>query len=143
MGACTPDETARWSLTCVSATVTPTHNGLSWDPATPLSPLPDPYCRLTIDGDVRGTTDIETETLAPVWNQSISGNSGTNLTTSVLTGPMSRWAISVIDSDGATDDSICQVSGRLTAADLTAGMVVFSNKESCNTLTVKITCAQP
>jgi hypothetical protein len=143
MGTCSPQESARWNVICVSATVTPTRNGAAWDPATPLAPLPDPYCQLTVDGDFRGTTDSEAETLTPRWNQSVSGgNGGANLTTAVLTGPMSRWEISVLDSDESTDDPICAVSGRLTPADLAAGTVVFSNKESCSTLTVKVSCAE-
>src|SRR6185503_3134876 len=79
-GTCTVDNAARWDLICASATLAGTK---SWDPATPETPLPDPYCRLAVDSVLRGTTNTKNETLMPVWNQSITD--GIPLTTTLLT----------------------------------------------------------
>lgn len=134
-GSCAATPSARWDVICASANLEASE---SWDPATPDGPLPDPYCRLSVDSMVRGTTGIKNETLTPVWNQSVTA---TSLTTTILT-TSGRWTVSVYDSDGATDDVACAVPGRLTAADLMAGTITYTNKQSCHSLTLKVVCAE-
>ena len=113
-GACEPDPSSSWKVTCVSAKVSATKpNGQVWDPAysSPPQSNADPFCRLdTRDGRSR-SSPIMMDTLTPVWNADVTPTSGGGLTASLLLG-QGQWTITVLDDDPAvpTTETICTVS---------------------------------
>jgi hypothetical protein len=145
-GACEPDPSSSWKVTCVSATVSATKpNGQVWDPAysSPPQSNADPFCRLdTRDGRSR-SSPIVMDTLTPVWNADVTPTSGGGLTASLLLG-QGQWTITVLDDDPAvpTTETICTVTPQLSATTLGSGMLDFSNVGSCVDLTLTVACAK-
>jgi hypothetical protein len=145
MGACQLDPGAPWDLICVSATVAATKpTGAQWDPSTStVSPLPDPFCELTIDGNRAATTATMLNTLSPQWDQSIAP-ANMDLTTMFLTMKAGSWAVAVLDDDAnqTSFDPICSVSPTLTPADFAAGTLQLPPTQSCLSLSIQLVCAQ-
>ena len=145
-GACEPDPSSSWRVTCVSATVSDTKpNGQVWDPAysSPPQSNADPLCRLdTKDGRSR-SSPVAMDTLTPVWNADVTPTSGGGLTASLLLG-QGQWTITVLDDDPAvpTTETICTVTPQLSATTLGSGMLDFSNVGSCKELTLTVACVQ-
>jgi hypothetical protein len=146
VGACEPDPSSRWKVTCVSAKVSATKpNGQVWDPAysSPPQSNADPFCRLdTRDGRSR-SSPIVMDTLTPVWNADVTPTSGGGLTASLLLG-QGQWTITVLDDDPAvpTTETICTVTPQLSATTLGSGILDFSNVGSCIDLTLTVACVQ-
>jgi hypothetical protein len=144
VGACEPDPSSNWKITCVSARVSATKpNGQVWDPAysSPPQSNADSFCRLdTQDGRSR-SSPIKMDTLTPVWNADVTPTSGGGLTANLLLG-QGQWTITVLDDDPAvpTTETICTVMPQLTATSLGSGMLDFSNVGSCIDLTLTVAC---
>jgi hypothetical protein len=139
-GACALTPASRWDVVCSSASIAPTMaNGGPWDNG--MGGLPDPFCQFTLNGIAQVATATITNTLTPVWDETISpGN--LNVTANFLTSQ--RWGIGVVDDDGGmqVDTPICAVAPDLTAADFTAGTVVFPAAQGCLSLTIQLVCAE-
>jgi hypothetical protein len=164
-GLCQVDPQSSWTVTCASATVTPTRAGAVWDPSEPGirgvlrelglgdGPLPDPFCQLRIDGTPQSQTSDQLDTLNPSWNESIdpsgssgrsdsSGKSGRALLASELMSPTTHWTVYVGDDDGSPRmvDDICEVAPLPSDSDFAAGGMTFTTEESCTRLTIQLTC---
>lgn len=78
---CTLDPTAQWVLTVTSGSVLDRKpSGDAWDP---FGGLPDPFVCLTING-VRSCTSVQTDTVAPSWNESVPAATALALQAGVL-----------------------------------------------------------
>ncbi len=148
-GACALIASAQWNVVCVSATIAPTKpEGTIWDSSgTTTTAVPDPFCQLTLDGVPRtgARTPVLMDTLAPVWNQTITPTNGTNVTHNVLVAQPTRWSVNVIDDDtdtSGTNDPICTAAPRLTAADFAEGIVKVPATGSCTSLVIQLVCAE-
>jgi hypothetical protein len=132
-------------VNCVSASIASTKpDGMVWDPmgTTLQARNPDPFCQLTTGARMRATSVVG-DTLMPNWNASVTPTSGGALTSSLLMGTSGSWSIAVIDQDntgGGGNETICTVSPNLTAAELQAGKVTFTNVASCNQLNLSFAC---
>lgn len=145
LGVCALNPTARWNVICSSATLTPTRPGnLAWDTdVLGAAALPDPFCEFVMGASALVSTDILSNTLVPMWNQSITPP-GMNVTENFLIMQAGRWSVSVTDDDAGvtTNDLACSVTPRLTTADFAAGTVTFPAAQSCLSLTIRLTCAE-
>jgi hypothetical protein len=133
-------------VTCVSAQVeTNRALGVSWDPRfgppNGDGPEPDPFCSFRIGPNVVARTSTKMDTLAPVWNESITPAS--RFTAQLLGAQSTSWSIAVTDDDGTTSpgDPICQVSPQLTETQLASGTVTFTGVDSCIQLVIGFECA--
>jgi len=181
-GACVPDPQARWSLSCSSAKIASTKpNGQPWDAGGfGASGAPDPYCRISNDGQIVSQTTTQTDTFTPMWDRSQGGpgrggpglggpgqggpgpggpgpsgpgpggpgqggpSGGGTIAASDLLTASGRVEITVIDEDGLffSTDTICAFVPELVSDDLQAGTATFPPVQSCQSLTIQLTCAQ-
>jgi hypothetical protein len=129
-----------WKITCVSASIAATNpNGDRWDPGMGGSSAPDPFCEFGFHGTGQKDTTTVADTFAPTWNEDVTP-ANIKLTPSWVMSQAGSWSILVADSDGKISDGICEVFPPLTASSFSSGTVVFSNVQSCNKLTLLLTC---
>jgi hypothetical protein len=148
-GACMVMPESQWAITCVSATIAATKpGGGAWDFGGPVigpnvdGPAPDPVCQSILDKVPSTSTTALQDTFTPMWNQSVTP-SDVKVTASVLMNANSRWSIAVKDHDpGLFDEAVCEVAPTLTSSDLEKGAVTFSRVDACDSLTIRLTCAQ-
>ncbi len=139
---CEPEPSALWDVICESAVIAPLKpNGAVWDSTSSMLPgtLPDPLCRLTIDGRSLSTT-VVMDSLTPVWSASVAPV-GAAITSSVLLSSDDRLRVAIIDEDN-TSDEVCTVSPRITALHLESGGLTLS-ADSCTQLSLAFVCASP
>lgn len=84
-------------------------------------------------------TSTKMNTLAPVWNESITPASPA-LPASRLMSQAMPWSINLFDEDTSADDTICQLSPQLSGAAFTAGTVTLTGP-LCPKLVVNLSCA--
>jgi hypothetical protein len=143
--SCEPTPSARWTVICQSAVIAAMKpNGMTWDAPPPATSgiAPDTFCELTIDDDDTGATSAVSDSLTPMWNQSVNPTGGENVTASLLMSAQNRWRIAIIDRDiqppGSTEP-VCQVMPRLTADDLQRGMISLM-AGSCTQVNLGLAC---
>ena len=109
----------------------------------PPRPLPIRFCEFQLDKVGQADTGVLTDTLSPMWNQSITPTN-TNITPNFLISQAGNWSIFVGDDDGGLQrfENVCTVFPMLTAANFTTGIVKFANVQSCTSLTIQLVCAQ-
>ncbi|MBL4775592.1 MAG: hypothetical protein JKY87_06015 [Mariprofundus sp.] len=91
---CAPDPASLWDLVVLNATVAPTNASMvDWDA---FGGLPDPYVRITIDGETQETAEVG-DTLLPAWNETIFDG----LTVETL---QDSWSVSMVDADAVFDE---------------------------------------
>ncbi|MCR9162260.1 MAG: C2 domain-containing protein [Nannocystaceae bacterium] len=101
---CEADPDATWQLLIESAvTTTVDGNGNTWDG---LGGLPDPYVRVTLDGDTQ-TTPIADDTIEPEWNATLFEDSSTARMLMPIT-------FELRDSDVITDETMGECTYELT-----------------------------
>jgi hypothetical protein len=144
-GSCEPTPSARWTVICQSAVIAAMKpSGMTWDAAPPATSgiAPDTFCELTIDDDDTGETTVITDSLTPMWNQSVNPTGGENVTASLLMSAQNRWSIAIIDQDiqpAGSTETVCRAMPRLTADDLQRGMVSLT-AGSCTQVNLGLTC---
>jgi hypothetical protein len=67
--------------------------------------LPDPFVRITLNGQALGETSVKSDTLAPMWNE--GGN--------VVIPGGSTFQLDILDEDVAANDDMFSCAGPLTA----------------------------
>jgi hypothetical protein len=120
----------------------PANTNGAWDTGvTGVAALPDPFCEFTRDGVVQTATATVMNTLAPEWDESIAPTDVKVTQTFLVSEP---WEVKVIDDDfgSTTDDLVCSVAPQLTEADFAAGTVDLPPTRRCNSLTIKLICAE-
>lgn len=152
-GECQLDPGSAWTVTCSSASIEPTRDGVLWDPlAIELPPVlrdilpgdgvrPDPFCELRVDGQAQNRTAVLQDTSNPVWDEAIT-SPDTVWTAAQLMSPATGWTVFVGDDDGSPRlvQDICEVSPAPTASDFAAGALTFSSQGSCTRLTLQLSC---
>jgi hypothetical protein len=141
-GACELDPGSRWKMRCVSAEITPTSPaGTAWDPGLGSPGQdPDPYCELRLGQVSVARTSVLSNTLEPVWNESITPV--TRFTPAFLMSQDTPWSIRVADDDLSTfsSEDVCIVIPQLAPGAFTQDTIMFSDVQSCITLTVSLEC---
>jgi hypothetical protein len=128
-----------WSISCQSATLTATkRNGAAWD--TPANGLePDPFCEFQLRDVGQRDSTVVMNTRTPVWNQSITPRD-MRLTANWLMSHAGDWSVVVADYDGTDNEAACQVFPAVTPPSFSTGTLVFSDNESCTSLSLQLVC---
>ena len=141
-GSCEVNPTSKWNVICGSASIGDPAKGASWDTgAATGAGLPDTFCQFRVNELAMTETSVKNNSLSPVWNESLTANSGYGLA-SYLMSANTRWTVYVGDDDGAFAkfQDVCEVAPLPKTADFVAGLMTFTNVDSCKSLTLKLTC---
>jgi hypothetical protein len=145
-GSCEPTPSAHWTVICQSAVIAAMKpNGMTWDAPPPATTgtAPDTFCELSIDNSNNtGETDVVSDSLTPMWNQSVDPGGSQNVTASLLMSAQNRWTIAIIDRDvqpPGSMETVCQTMPRLTADDLQRGTVSLT-AGSCTQINLGLAC---
>ena len=152
MGACEVDPMSQWMITAVSAKIAPKYpDGSDWDPAGEKfgGPLPDPFVEFEMPplvsgkgppaGGVVGDTTTKTDTLSPMWNESLTG--GATLRARDLLAGGESWLLWVGDEDNnSLADTVCEITDPMSPTAFAAGGFTRTNLDGCAALTIKLTC---
>jgi len=146
-GQCQIDNASRWTIVAVSAQL----KTANWDRSSGEigGSLPDPFCEYEnpagqVTTTTAGVTETLIDTLNPNWNQVISP-AGMTVSAATLMSNNPTWQIWVGDDDGCASpgclaDVACTIRQPITAAQLTAGQLVVTGRQNCNSVTIGFMC---
>lgn len=129
---CGVDPSSHWRVQPVSATISSSNNGSSWDPdSSPPDAYVDTWCPPSATWSP-GETPEASDTYSPSWT-----SGGCVATAAALLAE--PWYFQVFDSDLTTDDTItAQDSYQLTEADFVRGYVTFNPVQGLQSMTVQL-----
>ena len=140
-GTCTVEAASLWKVRCIRAAVAATKpGGEPWDAAVVGGTAPDPQCSFWLGNAVAAQTSALSNTLAPMWNESITPTS--RFSAGLLSSQATPWSIRVTDEDQPGADTICSVSPSLDATAFMTGLASFT-AGSCTALDIGIECVSP